>query len=126
MTNELCLTDLACELMESPRVSLTSFLLASAQRRLVAGLAQIVVEPVEALLPVFAIGLHPLRCFAHGPCAQATGTPLRLAALADQPRALQHFQMLGDRRQAHVEGLGELGDRCFAGSEPRQDGAPSW
>ena len=58
-----------------------------------------------------------------GFACKLAGTPLRLAALADEARALQHFEMFGDRRQAHVERLGELGDRRSRRCEPRQDGA---
>jgi hypothetical protein len=35
----------------------------------------------------------------------------------------QHFQVLGHRRQAHGERLGELYDRRIAERKPRQDGA---
>jgi hypothetical protein len=44
------------------------------------------------------------------------GPPLRLTPAHDQPGALEHAQVLGDGRHAHVERLGELGDRALARS----------
>ena len=38
---------------------------------------------------------------------QAAGAPLRLAPSGDEPRPLQHLEVLGDGRQRHVEGLGK-------------------
>src|SRR5579859_365098 len=72
--------------------------------------AQIVVEPVEALLPELAIVLHPLMHFLEGGGLQPARTPLRFASVGDQPGALQHFQVLGDGRHAHVERLGQFCD----------------
>ena len=52
------------------------------------------------------------------------GRHLRVARARDQAGALQHLQMLGNRRQAHVERLGEFQHRRFAEREPRQDRPP--
>jgi len=41
---------------------------------------------------------------------QPAGSPLRFAAAGDEARALEHFQVFRDGRQAHVEGLRQLAD----------------
>src|SRR5215472_12698792 len=70
-------------------------------------LLQIHIEPVETLFPEPAVAPKPdidvLECRAFDPARP----PLRLAPARDQSGALEHLQMLGHRRQAHVEGLGE-------------------
>src|SRR5678810_252762 len=119
MTNELCLMERALECMWDSRWFVSLLFLAGALVRLV----EIVVEPVEAAFPMFAVGLHPLHRFAHGLRFQAAGPPLCLAALADQPGALQHLEMLGDRRETDVERLSQLTHRGLARGEPREDGA---
>ena len=50
--------------------------------------------------------------------------PLGVAAARDQPGALEDLEMLGDRRLAHGEGLGELGHRRFARA-PAAQGSPA-
>jgi hypothetical protein len=51
---------------------------------------------------------------------------LRLAPALNQAGALQHLQMLGDRRHAHLEGLGQLGYGAFTGGEPGENRTPRW
>src|SRR5207245_8454315 len=87
-------------------------------------LAQIALEAVEALVPEAAIMLDPVGDLLQRARLQPAGPPLRLAAARDQAGALQHLEMLRDAGKAHVEGLGELGHRGLAQSEPCQDGAP--
>src|SRR5215813_896580 len=64
---------------------------------------EVVTKPVEPLLPEPAVLLEPLIGFFESPHVDATGAHLRIAGPRDQARALQHLQMLGNRRQAHVE-----------------------
>ena len=45
---------------------------------------------------------------------QAAGSPLGLAPACDQPRPFEHAEVFGDGRHAHLEWLGELGDRALA------------
>ena len=52
---------------------------------------------------------------------QTDRAPLGLAAAGDEARLFENFQVFGDRRQTHRERLGELGDRGFAGDQPRED-----
>src|SRR5690348_10344044 len=87
-------------------------------------LAQIVVEAVEALLPEAAIMLDPARHVLERSGLEPAWPPLRLAAARDEAGALQHLEVLGDGGHAHLERLGQLGDRGLAQGEPRQDGAP--
>src|SRR5215813_749375 len=70
--------------------------------------AQIVVEPVEAPLPELAIVLDPVGDLLEKLGLQPAETPLYIAGTGDQPRLLQHLEMLGNRRKAHGERLGEL------------------
>src|SRR6266702_1651082 len=77
-------------------------------------LLQVLVQPVVALLPEFAVPLDPLVCFLQRPRLQPGRPPLPFPAPSDQPRPLQHLQVLRDRRQAHRERLRELRDRGLA------------
>ena len=86
--------------------------------------SEIVVEAIEPLFPEPAIFLEPVVGFLERARLDPAGPHLRVAAARDQAGALEHLQMLGDRRQAHVERLGELQHRRFAEREPRKDGAP--
>src|ERR1700746_548391 len=80
-------------------------------------LAQILFQAVEALIPEAAIVVEPIRGVLERTRREPAWTPLRLATTRDKPRALEHLQMLGDSGQAHLEGLGEFGDRGLARCE---------
>ena len=82
---------------------------------------QVGLEPVEALLPDVAVALGPLGDFLERRRLDPARPPLRLAPARDQAGALEHPQVLRDGRHAHVERLGELGDRALARGQPRQD-----
>src|SRR6185295_7880532 len=84
-------------------------------------LAQIIFEAIEALFPKAAVAFEPVVDALERLGLDAAGAPLRLAAARDQPGALQHLEVLGDRRKAHVEGFGQLGDRRLAQRQPSQD-----
>src|SRR5262249_17508278 len=77
-------------------------------------LLQVVLEPVEALFPEHAVVLQPVGCALQRARLEPAGAPLRLAPAGDEPGALQHLQVLGDRRQAHRERLGEFRNRSLA------------
>src|SRR5215469_1321438 len=83
---------------------------------------QVLVQAVQALLPVAAVLLHPVGHVFQGRCLQAAGAPLGVTAAADEPGLLQHLQVLGDGGLADLEGRGELGHRGLPRGEPRQDG----
>src|SRR5688572_10687811 len=84
-------------------------------------LLQIGVQPIESLFPEFAILLHPVGDRLERFWLQAARTPLRLAAASDEAGALEHLEVLGDRRKAHLEGRSPLCDRRLAAGEPGQD-----
>src|SRR5213592_1566671 len=84
-------------------------------------LLQVLVQPVVALLPEAAVPLGPLGDLLQRSCLEPGGPPLPLPASRDQPRALQHLQVLRDRREAHLEGLGQLGDGSLPRRQPRED-----
>src|SRR5262249_39192436 len=89
-------------------------------------LTQILLEPVETPHPQSAVALEPVVHLLESRWFNATGPPLRLAAASDEAGALQHLQVLGHSREAHLEGFCELRDRGLAQRQPRQDGPTRW
>src|SRR4029453_18248122 len=87
-------------------------------------LLQVLVQSVVSLFPEAAVMLRPIRNFLERRCLQLGGTRLPLAGPRDQPGSLQHLQMLGDRRQADVERLGQLEDRGLPPLQPGQERPP--
>src|SRR6266508_440639 len=87
---------------------------------------QVLVQPIESLLPDHAIALDPLVDFLERARRERRRPPLRLLAARNEPGALEHLQVLADRGQAHVERFGELADRCAAFRETREDRAARW
>src|SRR4029078_9407679 len=85
-------------------------------------LLEVRVQAIEALLPDVPVVLRPLRYLLERRRLDPARPALRVAPLHDQPRALQHAQVLGHGGQAHAEGLRELADRAFAAGEASQDG----
>src|ERR1700722_4113112 len=84
--------------------------------------ADIVVQPVQALLPEAAIVLHPPGDILQGTGPQPARPPLRLAAASDETRTLQHLQMLGHCRHAHLKRSRQFGDGRLTQSQRRQNG----
>jgi hypothetical protein len=74
------------------------------------GFAQQDFEPIEAVVPVTTIMLKPLDGLFHRLSFQSAGSTLGVATSVDQARALQHAEVLRDRGQRHVKGLGEFAD----------------
>jgi hypothetical protein len=87
-------------------------------------LLQVVIQPIEALVPELAVPLHPIGDLVQRSRLQPARPPLCLSSLRDQPGSLQHLEVLGDGGQAQGEGLGQLVDRGLALGEPRQDRSP--
>src|SRR6478609_6072173 len=85
---------------------------------------QVVLEAIETLLPEAPVLLHPVHRLLERRSLQPAGPPLGVARPLNQPAALQHAQVLGDRRQAHVVRLGQLGDGARAGRKPGKDLPP--
>src|SRR5438270_8635399 len=82
---------------------------------------QVLVQSVVALLPESAVPLGPLGHLFERSRFEPSRAPLALPAPRDQPCPLQHLQVLRDRREAHLEGLRQLLDRCHPSGQPRQD-----
>src|ERR1700675_3836500 len=80
-------------------------------------LAEIEVQPFEALLPMAAVLADPFGDVSQRATPKPWGPPLCLATPLDQPRPLQHPEMLGDCRLRHVEWSGQVLDRCLAFGE---------
>src|SRR5579864_7255726 len=81
---------------------------------LVLEIAQIILEPIEALLPKAPIMLDPIGNVLKRTRGETARTPLRLAAARDQTGALQHLEMLRDRRKTHFKGFRQFRDRGLA------------
>src|SRR5262245_37288027 len=105
-------------------VSVIALFLASTSLLLCLQLGQVLVEAVKALLPEAAVALQPVHPVLPRRRFQPARPPLRLAAALDQPRPLQHLEMLRHRGAADLERLGELADRRLPQRQPREDGAP--
>jgi len=89
-------------------------------------LRQIIVEPVHALLPELAVLFEPFGRLLQGGGFQMARTPLSFSTPFDQPRAFQHFQVLGYRRRRYCERLGELFDCRFSQYQSSKNCAPGW
>ena len=68
--------------------------------------------------------LHPVGHLFQWSGREPARPPLRLAAARDQASPLQHLEMFGDGRHAHLEWLGQLRNRSFARGQTCQDGPP--
>src|SRR4249920_3334911 len=79
------------------------------------------VQPVESALPELAIPLHPAGHVAQPLRVQMAGTPLRVPALDHETRLLEHLEVLGHPRQAHVEGPRELRHGRVTLGQPGED-----
>src|ERR1700742_2266964 len=95
-----------------------------AGRRLGLQDTQIVVETVETLLPKTAIILEPVVSLLQRLGLNAARPHLCVASARDEAGTLQHFEVLGNRRQAHFERLRQFRHRGLAERESREDRAP--
>jgi hypothetical protein len=82
---------------------------------------QVVVEAVEALLPVPPVSTDPVGDIPERFRIQPAWPPLGLPSLLDEAGALEHLQVLRDRGQAHIEGSGELRNGRLAVGEAGED-----
>src|SRR6202453_1090153 len=82
------------------------------------------VELVEALVPHSPVRGDPVQRAIERAGLQVAGAELGVAPARDQAAALQHLEMLGDPRQRHGEGGGQLGHGGVALGQPAHDGAP--
>src|SRR6266542_3634041 len=87
-------------------------------------LVQVLVQPVVALLPEAAVPLGPVGDLLEWPSLEPGGPPLPLPAPRDEPRPLEHLQVLRDRRQAHLERLRQLGDGGLPRRQPPENRPP--
>ena len=81
------------------------------------------VETREICLPDLPVLLEPRARLGERLPFEAAGPPLRVLANADQSRPLKHLQVLGDRRLADGERLGEFRHRGLSERKTREDGA---
>src|SRR5690242_15476788 len=84
-----------------------ALLLAAMSLLLLLQFAQIIVQPIETLLPETPILLQPVGGVLKRTGLEPAGPPLCLATARDQAGAFQHLEVLGDGGQAHREGRGQ-------------------
>src|SRR3970282_2890796 len=87
-------------------------------------LSQVFVQAIETLRPDAAISFQPLIGILERVRLEPAGAPLRLAAARNEAGALQHLEVLGDRRQAHLERLRQLGDGRLTRGQASENRAP--
>src|SRR5207247_1433691 len=88
---------------------------------------ELVEQRIEAPVvpfPQTAIAFQPLGSFSEPLGLEAARPPLRVAAARNQAGALQHLQVLGDRRLAHRERLGQLRHRRLTRRQAGEDRPP--
>src|SRR5687768_11772404 len=93
------------------KVSLFAALLTGMSFLLRFELLQIGLEAIEPLFPDRAIALRPFGHFFQRCRFEPAGPPLRLAPPDDQSSPLEDAQVFGDGGHAHLERLGQFGDR---------------
>jgi hypothetical protein len=86
-------------------------------------LGQVLVETVEALFPEGAVLRDPVGGRRQGLRIETAVVDPPLAALLDEPGVLQHFQVLRDCGQRHLEGRSKVGHAGLSEREPREDSA---
>src|SRR4051794_39529273 len=87
----------------------------------IVGISEARLEPIEAGLPEATVSLKPLDGLGRGRSLEPRGAELRRAAPGDQPRPLQHLEVLRDRLDADRERLGELVHGRLALRETAED-----
>src|SRR5580692_7061916 len=82
------------------------------------------VQLVEACVPELAVPLDPCRLFLQSAQAELAGSHAPDLLRGDEPRLLQHADMLLHAREGHAELLGKLSDRRVCTPELLQNAAP--
>src|SRR6185437_11479340 len=79
---------------------------------------------VEAFVPALAVPLEPRRLFRQSARAQPARPHAPDLLRGDEPRLLQHADVLLHARERHVERLGKVRDRSISSSELLQHAPP--
>lgn len=79
------------------------------------------VEPVEARLPLSLLFGDPTAQLLHALDVQPAWSPLTVDPLVDQPAAPEDADVTGDGLVRQVERLGELADGRISSGEPGDD-----
>src|SRR5260370_19146612 len=85
--------------------------------------AQIVIQPIEALRPELPVVPNPIGNVLERRGRDPAGPPLCLASSCNQTSTLQDLEVPGDGGHAHRKGGRQLGDRCLAGGQACENGA---
>src|SRR3954452_1996795 len=97
-----------------------SFVMPSAPA-LLSELPEVVVHPVESCFPHRPVLLGPGRDLLEARGFERARPVLGSLSPHPQPRTLEALDVLRDRRQRHLERLGEFVHRCGAGGESSED-----
>ena len=81
----------------------------------------LVLAGVLAVLGLALVSLDPLRHEVEDVVLEVDRPPLRIARPTDEPRILEYLEVLRDRLDAHVVGLGEFAHRGIGHAEPGDD-----
>src|SRR5262249_10910453 len=81
------------------------------------------IEPLEIRLPDRAVLVDPRAGLGERLRLDPARAALSVLTARDQPRALQHLQVFGDRRLADAERRRQLRHRSLSPRQPREDRA---
>ena len=81
-------------------------------------------QRVEAVRPQLAEGLQPAVELAERDGAQPVEPAVRVGAHLDEAGVAQHLEVLGHRRPADRQSVGQLADRARAGGQSFEDRPP--
>jgi len=81
------------------------------------------VQPVVVLFERLTQHREPLFDLVDGGFGEPAGAPGSVDAADDEAGVFENFEVLGDGRLGHLEGLGEFGDGGLALSETGEDRA---
>ena len=87
-------------------------------------LLQVGIESAEPLFPVLSLAFDPDRNLAKRLGFESTRPPLRLPPFRDEASAFKHLEVLGDRRQTHVERLRQFLDADLSRCESSKNRPP--
>jgi len=79
------------------------------------------VQSTQPCIPELLVRLEPGRYAPEAMKLDAAGALLSVPTLGDEACLTKHLEMLGDRRQAEVEGSGDIVYRCLTPSESTQN-----
>src|ERR1700687_73697 len=81
-------------------------------------------EAIQVLAPEALVFVHPCRYEAQGRTPEFDDVLATLDLATDQPRPLEHLQVLRYGVQGHIERLRDFGDACRPPGKASEDRPP--